>query len=190
MDLETARERILEVAEPLFCSRGITAVRMEEVRDASGVSLRRLYQLFPAKEDLAIACLRARDGAQHDRLEAFLAGESDPTARLLGVFDFLAIWFADPDFTGCAWINSWGELGHSSPRIAADVREHKAGFRRMLGTMCEQARLAGEVADSLMVLAEGAIVCAAIQGRPDPALHARAAVEAIISAARHTPVGA
>jgi AcrR family transcriptional regulator len=88
LDLETARARVLDAAGELFYGRGVQAVGMDEIRSASGVSLKRLYQLFPSKGDLVQAYLRRRDA----RWRAALAGYVDarPAAvRVLAVFDCL-----------------------------------------------------------------------------------------------------
>jgi AcrR family transcriptional regulator len=42
MDEGPARTRLLDAAEDLFYTRGIQSVGMDEIRDASGVSLKRL----------------------------------------------------------------------------------------------------------------------------------------------------
>ena len=49
MDPQTAKARVLDAAEELFYGRGVQDVGMDEIRSASGVSLKRLYRLFPAK---------------------------------------------------------------------------------------------------------------------------------------------
>ena len=61
MDSAVARERALDAAEELFYGRGVQSVGMDDVRGTSGVSLKRLYQLFPAKELLVEAYLERRD---------------------------------------------------------------------------------------------------------------------------------
>lgn len=177
---DEARERALRSAEELFCIRGIHAVRMEDVRDASGVTLYRLYRLFESKEALALACMRNRDAALRARMRAAIASETDPRARLLAIFDQLGEWYADEDFTGCPWINSYGEIGRNSPAIAAEAQAHKAGQRETLATLVADADLPDATADILMVLVEGATVCATFRGDASPAQHARAAAEAIL----------
>lgn len=59
--LDAARERVLDAAQELFYGRGVQAVGMDAVRSASGVSLKRLYQLFPSKDALVLEFLRQRD---------------------------------------------------------------------------------------------------------------------------------
>ena len=61
LDATSARTRLLDTAEDLFYSRGVQAVGMDDLREGSGLSLKRLYALYPAKEQLVEAYLRRRD---------------------------------------------------------------------------------------------------------------------------------
>jgi AcrR family transcriptional regulator len=53
--------QVLDAAEALFHEPGVQSVGMDEIRSAAGVSLKRLYQLYPAKDRLIEAVLRHRD---------------------------------------------------------------------------------------------------------------------------------
>ncbi|GAA3352445.1 hypothetical protein GCM10020366_02120 [Saccharopolyspora gregorii] len=105
---------------------------------------------------------------------------------MLAVFDWLHEWFSEAGFHGCAFLNSFGELGATSPAVAAVVREHKTEVQRYLATLLTDADAdagearAGALAEQLNVLVEGAITTAAITGTPAPAHHARAAAEALL----------
>ncbi|MGH2470587.1 MAG: TetR/AcrR family transcriptional regulator, partial [Chloroflexota bacterium] len=168
-----------------FYGRGIQAVGMDEIRSASGISLKRLYQLYPTKSRLVEAYLDRRDDRWRARLAQFVARRrSDPEERILAVFDWLEAWFAEPGFRGCAWINSFGELGAGSPAIAARARGHKEAFSRYLRNLVAAAGLADDLADHVLLLAEGAMVNAAIFGNPAPASQARTAAKRLLAAAK------
>ncbi|MEU5383507.1 TetR/AcrR family transcriptional regulator [Kitasatospora cineracea] len=175
-------EALLDAAEALFYEKGVRAVGMDEVRAASGLPLKRIYRLHPAKDDLVVAVLRRRDLRWRARLAAAVEAESEPRARLLAAFDWLGRWFAEPGYRGCAWINAFGELGPSSPAVLAEVRAHKAAFHAQLADWSRAAGLADPA--PVHLLAEGAIVTAAIDADPAPARRARAAVEVLLDAAR------
>jgi AcrR family transcriptional regulator len=179
MDLETAEARALDAAEDLFYRRGVHAVGMDDIRDAAGVSLKRLYQLFPNKERLVTAFLQRRDRRWRTRLSTFV-GTAAVADRPLAVFDWLHTWFSEPDYRGCAWINCFGELGATSEAVAAEVRMHKDGFRQYLHTLVADAGLPSDLADHLLLLAEGAIVTSAIHGDPGAAHKARAAAGQLV----------
>lgn len=184
MDERPARMRLLDAAEDLFYARGIQSVGMDEIRDASGVSLKRLYQLFPAKEQLVEAYLDRRDLSWRGRLADYAGRQHDPQRRLLAVFDWLETWFSEPGFRGCAWINGYGELGSTSPAVAAQARRHKQAFRAYLHDLVTAAALPESMTDSLYLLAEGAMVTAAIFTTAEPALHARSTAEQLLAAAQ------
>ncbi|MGV9456218.1 TetR/AcrR family transcriptional regulator [Streptomyces sp. NPDC003635] len=180
MDSATARERALDAAEELFYGRGIQSVGMDAVRGASGVSLKRLYQLFPAKEQLVEAYLERRDVRWRERLAAHVARTDDPVERLLAVFGWLERWFGEDGFRGCAWINSYGELGATSDRVAERVRAHKRAFRDYLAGLVADAGLPEDLTGPLFLLAEGAMVTAGITGSTRPAAEAREAARLLV----------
>ncbi|MFI2367774.1 TetR/AcrR family transcriptional regulator [Streptomyces sp. NPDC018833] len=182
MDSATARQRALDAAEELFYSRGIQAVGMDAIRTASGVSLKRLYQLFPNKEQLVDAYLERRDLRWRRSLADQVERSADPAERLLAVFDWLYAWFREPGFRGCAWINGYGELGATSPAVANRARAHKQAFKDYLAELVSDAGLSADTAEHLRLLAEGAMATAGILGDPRAALHARQAAARLVAA--------
>ncbi|MGW8063825.1 TetR/AcrR family transcriptional regulator [Streptomyces ziwulingensis] len=183
MDGEVARERALDAAERLFYGRGVQAVGMDDVRGASGVSLKRLYRLFPAKEQLVVAYLERRDERWRGRLAEYVGRHQEAGPRILAVFDWLGQWFAEPDFRGCAWINAYGELGATSAPVADRVRAHKEAFRTFLDRLVADAGLPAAMGGQLFLLAEGAMVSAGVTGGTGPAREAREAARVLLDAA-------
>jgi AcrR family transcriptional regulator len=180
MDTETAREQALDAAERLFYGRGVQSVGMDDIRGASGVSLKRLYQLFPAKEQLVEVYLERRDVRWRGRLAESVARQEDPRERILAVFDWLETWFGEPGFRGCAWINAYGELGATSERVTRQVRAHKRAFRDYLAGLVADAGLPAALTGPLFLLAEGAMVTAGITGTAAPAGEAREAARLLL----------
>ncbi|MFF3333956.1 TetR/AcrR family transcriptional regulator [Streptomyces sp. NPDC002888] len=180
MDSAVAREQALDAAERLFYGRGIRSVGMDNVRGASGLSLKRLYQLFPAKEQLVEAYLERRDERWRGRLARYVERHEDPRRRVLAVFEWLEEWFAEDGFRGCAWINAYGELGATSDRVAHQVRAHKRAFGDYLAALVADAGLPAALTGPLFLLAEGAMVTAGITGGTEPAAQAREAARLLI----------
>ncbi|MGY3336756.1 AcrR family transcriptional regulator [Streptomyces filamentosus] len=184
MDAETAGLKVLDTAERLFDERGVQAVGMDAIRAASGVSLKRLYQVFPSKELLLEAVLRRRDEAVRGAIAAHGAEAArGPYERVLAVYDWLGAWFAEPGFRGCAFINAFGELGGVTPSVAAIAREHKEAVRAYLAEQTDALGAPRELADQLALLANGAMAVAGITGSPEPAAQARAAARVLLDAA-------
>lgn len=185
MDLRTAEERLLDAAERLFNERGVQAVGMDDIRTASGVSLKRCYQVFPAKNRLVEAVLRRRQHSVVAAIEQHIRGYRSPRDRLLGVFDYLDAWFREPGFRGCTFINCFGELGGTSADVATIARAAKLGLRDHIRELVAAAKLPDSLTDQLNILANGAMATAAILRSPAPAKQAKAAAEALIDAAGH-----
>ncbi|MFI1866671.1 TetR/AcrR family transcriptional regulator [Streptomyces jumonjinensis] len=186
MDAETAELRVLETARTLFEERGVQAVGMDAIRTASGVSLKRLYQVFPSKDALVEAVLRRRDTELREAIAAHGATHADtPRERILAVFDYLADWFAEPGFRGCAFINAYGEIGGVSESVSEIARTHKAAVREYFAALTAElgAPDPGYLADQLSILANGAMATAGISGSPEPAGQAREAARALLTAA-------
>ncbi|MDI2131958.1 TetR/AcrR family transcriptional regulator [Yinghuangia seranimata] len=192
MEDDLASTRLLDAAERLFYAEGVQAVGMDRIRAESGVPLKRLYRLYPAKADLVAAYLDRRDVRWTASLTAHVdAAPADPRARLAAAFDWLAAWFSEPGFRGCAFVNAFGELGYADAPVLAIVRRHKAALRALLGGLVDDlVRDAGapparaeDLADQLMLLVEGAIAVAALRPGPAPAHNAHKAADALVDAA-------
>ncbi|MFF8289565.1 TetR/AcrR family transcriptional regulator [Streptomyces sp. NPDC016309] len=183
MGTEEARARVLDAAEELFYGRGVQAVGMDAVRAASGVTLRRLYQLYPSKGALVEAYLLRRDARWRARLAAHVdAVDGPPRERVLAVFDWLRDWFTEPGFRGCAFVNSFGELGATSPEVAGAARRHKEEFRRYVTGLVTRAGSPAATGAQVTLLAEGAMTAAALGGTSAPAAEARDAAALLLDA--------
>lgn len=185
---EELSSRIVDAADALYYARGFHAVGMDAVRDAAGVSLRRLYSLFPSKDDLVLAVLAKRHDLWTEGVAARVATAGDAEAKLLAIYDYLADWFVEDSFRGCGFINAFGELGAADPRVAEAARRHKESFQAFVAGLAAEAGASPALAPQLAILAEGAQTTAAIAGTPDAAADARAAAAILIRAA--LPAGA
>ncbi|GAA1978972.1 TetR/AcrR family transcriptional regulator [Isoptericola halotolerans] len=182
-DERTPRERVVEAADELFYARGVQAVGMDAVREAAGVPLKRIYAMFGSKEDLLVTVLQQR----RETWDAGLAAAGDrattPREQILAIFDFLDDWFHEPTFRGCAFINTFGEVGPASAPAADVVREQKQAFRDHVARLVAEAGAPARLAPQIAILAEGAQTTAAISGDTSTARHARAAAETLLDAA-------
>lgn len=182
----SAREQMIATADALYNSRGIQLVGMDDLRQATGLSLRAMYKMFPSKTALVLEVLDNRHRLWTDGLAARVQLESDPQHKLLAVYDYLAGWFADDTFRGCGFINAFAELGAVEPDIAARVRTHKESFQLYVAHLAQEAHARPDLAPQLAILAEGAQTTAAIAGTTDAAIHARQAAETLIAVALTT----
>jgi AcrR family transcriptional regulator len=173
------REMLLDVSESLIYARGVQAVGMDQIREASGLSLKRIYALFATKEELVVETLRRRDLRWRAGLVNFVEQFDEPTRRVLAIFDWLHDWFTEPGFRGCAWINIHGELGPISQAVRDEVRSHKKAFHDQIAAWTDATGTSA--AESIYLLAEGAIVTAGINGDPDVATRAQNAARLLLA---------
>lgn len=176
---------VLDAADTLFYERGIAGVGMADIRDAAGVSLRRLYALHPSKRDLVSAWLHDR----HDRWMAwFTTGVDRRTAggtdALVATFDALREWAASPRFRGCAFLNSIAETSEIDDEHRAIVADHKRALLDHLATLAARDHPSAPpwTAAAIGVLIDGAIVQTAVFGDEAPILAARAAAVQLLAA--------
>ncbi|MBV8993869.1 MAG: TetR/AcrR family transcriptional regulator [Pseudonocardiales bacterium] len=176
-------QRVLDAAERLFYSRGVQAVGIDAVVAEAGVGLKTLYTHFGSKDRLVEAYLRRLNQRFLDRLRARMA-QLQGRDQVLAVFDALGDWFAEPGFSGCAFINVAGEL-HTNPAARAIAREHKQSLRALLQRTARAAAVTDPdtLADRLMLLVEGAVVTAYVEGDELAARRARSAAAALIDCA-------
>ncbi|WP_157413025.1 TetR/AcrR family transcriptional regulator [Aeromicrobium sp. Root236] len=183
MSDDAARDLVIATADSLYNLRGIQSVGMDALRDASGVSLKRLYKLFPSKEVIVEEVLRSRHERWMTSVSAAVADAATPRGQLLAIFDYLGAWFGENDFRGCGFINSFGELGGTVESLAGIVRDHKADFQAYVARLVEQAGGPSWLGPQLAILAEGAQTTAAIAGTSQAADDARRAAEILMDAA-------
>lgn len=182
MNSELSQTAVLEAADTLFYARGIQSVGMDELRAAAGISLKRMYALFPSKAAIVSGVLEGRMAMWNNGILSVAAEFDTPREKLLSVFDFLDAWFREDNFRGCAFINSFGELGSTMPAVAEAAHEHKKNFIDYVTDLAVQAGCPPIVGLQIALLAEGAQTTAAITESPESAAAARAAAEILLDA--------
>jgi hypothetical protein len=119
-------------------------------------------------------------------LRAHVSTDAIPLAdRPLAVFDALGTWFATPTFRGCPFVSSAAEFRDPTHPVHQAAWRFKAGLRDYLRELLAEAAY-GEpdlMADQLLLLADGAIVRAAMESRPESAVWARRAAAAVLKGA-------
>jgi len=98
----------------------------------------------------------------------------------------LRLWFAREDFYGCPFINAVAESDKADHRMRSLAIAHKKVVLERLATLCGEAGLKEptEVAHSLGLIIDGAIVAALVTGDPSVADTAGRSCAAILSQAR------
>ena len=182
----TGRERLLASAIELFYRNGFTAIGIDRVIAHAGVTKTTFYKHFESKDDLMLAAVRRRDEWESQawaRAIKKIAGDS--LARYpLALLDVMDIWFNDPDFLGCMFLNTAIEFPNPHDPIHQAASDFK---RKARNTWRDIARTAGATlenaetfADCFSALYEGALILRQTHGRNDAARAIRPAVEFLV----------
>jgi AcrR family transcriptional regulator len=180
-DPPKTRARILETATALFYERGVHAVGVQEIVARASASKLSLYRYFPSKEDLVRAMLTEHSDRIHGWLQRKTADAPPGPQRVLSVFELLIGWFAEPDYGGCAVINTVTDT-RMDPEITAIARRHLTRYRALLEERLREMKVADPtgLARQLLLLIEGASVVTTIDGSPGAGADALAAAARLI----------
>src|SRR4051812_19073291 len=135
VDAERNRLRVLEVAEAVFATEGLS-VPIDEIARRAGLGVGTLYRHFPTKEALFSAILVARMDESAARARDALEGDAPGDA----FFEFLT-----------RMVEGWRKKKHFMEALATagvdlkDVARAKEGFNEALGKLLVRAQKGGFV---------------------------------------------
>ena len=141
----------------------------------ANVARRSLYEHFGGKDGLVEAVLRRAAEEDLAWYEGALAGETEPRARLLGLFDRLDELVSSEDFRGCRYFAT--DLAFADPGHPAHA-ETDAFRRRLRALFVRELEALGHAnpehaAEQLHLLIEGTLVAGSTQHNEHPARAAR-----------------
>ena len=180
-----ARDRLLYKAIDLFYEHGFQAVGLDRIIDEVGVTKTTFYKHFSCKDELMIEAIRMRDEWERTawrRAVRRIAG-SDPREQLLALFDVLDLWFNDPDFKGCIFINVAAEFPNPHDPIHQTAVVHKKAARDDVRDLAASAGVADPetFADLYTAIVEGTLIMRHVHGKHDAARTARPMVESLLT---------
>jgi AcrR family transcriptional regulator len=179
------RDRLLAAADELFYEQGVCSVGVDRVLKEADVARASLYTSFGSKEELVRAYLQSRSDRWQATVAEVLPERWDtPRDRILGIFDMLTEWFAEPGYNGCPFINASAESS-SLPAVIAVRDAHRAWVRELFADLGREAGAKDPEALSahLVLLYDGSMVGAQLDRSPAAGDAAKAAAAALIDAA-------
>ena len=85
-------KKVIEAAYEAFTSKGIRAVKMDDLAKALSISKRTLYEIFDDKEQLLLACIEENSKCFREHMEKFaLKKNPSPIAIILEFYRFQII---------------------------------------------------------------------------------------------------
>jgi AcrR family transcriptional regulator len=184
-------ERLLDAAESLFYTHGITGTGVDAVLREAGVSTATLYAHFGGKDALVAGYLQRRLDRWRRLWDEAVADASTPEDRLLAVFDALGRYRADqPPGRGCAMLAAAVEIpgpGHPAyDVIASDTAYLRDRLRALAADLSVDDP--DELAEQVLLLYDGTLSAYLRGAWGDPLARGRAlAATAVETALRAVP---
>ena len=178
-----ARQRLLETADRLFYEEGFRAVGIDRIIAEAGVAKATLYAHFPSKDDLILDVLKHREQCTSEFFRSAMERHAKAKGPLGPFFAALADWFESPGFRGCAFQNAAVELADPAHPGTEFSRGFKVRFGEFLRGLIEESvgKKSAKLAPAVMLLVEGAIVMAVIQGKTNTVDIARDAAARLLA---------
>lgn len=158
------RERLLRTATDLFYREGIHSVGVDRILAEAGVPRATMYRHFKGKEDLVEAYLAVEDQTIRGYFAAAEAAAGAGADLLELVIDGIAEDVARYHTRGCPFINAAAEYPDPDSPIRRLITEHRRWFRAALEQAAAGRTDAPEIAASLALLRDAALVGGYLDG--------------------------
>ena len=181
------KDELVRKALDVYYRHGFHASGMDLVAKETGISKTAIYNHFRTKDDLILAVIQLRDEEFRAWMVSRIEALGDTAeSRLLAVFDAHAEWFAQKGFFGCLFIKACAEFQDVDHPIHQQSCAHQ---RQALAYYHDLEKMAGfsspaDIALSIWLLAQGAIVAAVMGVVDDPAGDARKAAVTLLCTAK------
>lgn len=157
----SVREQIITTASRLFLSQGYNLTGINQIIEEAGVAKASLYYHFPSKEDLGVAYLKRRAEVWFEGLDRYLEGISSPLERLVGTFEYRAIFLEQNHFSGCSYTRILTELPLRGTKMHNQAVANKEGQRKYFQDIVAEIRdidpeRKKDIADTVLLLYDGA----------------------------------
>ena len=179
----SGRERLLATARDLFMRHGAANVGINDVTDAAGVAKMTLYNNFPSKEALTLAVYGELAETTLRELGELDTARRSENKRVLAVFDYLDGRSGGTDYRGCPFIHASVQAAEPSGPIYMLVQAYKRALRdHVFGLLDEDRANRAELADQLLILLDGAVTEAYLNGVARPGGSAKLAATTLLRA--------
>jgi len=159
------RQRIVELAAPVFNRQGYVGASMRDLVDATGLEKGGIYNHFGSKEQLA---LEAYDYAMSQVTEGLARsqdGATDAIDRLQRMIRSFATFARRPAIAGgCPIMNTAIEADDTHPELRDRARESMTLWHRLIGRIVKDGTAAGELVAGIDPYALAALITGALEG--------------------------
>jgi AcrR family transcriptional regulator len=182
---ESARDKILETAGPMFYEHGFRAIGVDTIVEKSGVAKMTLYRHFPSKDDLVAAYLQESHDNSVVWIESLIAPyPDDAKGAILALFEGIAEQASRAVCFGCTFVVAASEFPdpeHPAHQLALSYKQKMLDILLML-TERVGAKNPLQLAQQLFLLMDGAWAAVRVFGPNNPSQSLVSAVQALLAA--------
>ena len=162
---ERTRQRIVELAAPVFNRQGFVGASLRDLVSATGLEKGGIYNHFGSKEQLA---LEAYDFAMN-RVENHLArsqeGATDAIDRLERMIRAFAMTARRPEIEGgCPIMNTAVEADDTHPELRDRARQSMTRWHRLIGRIVKDGKADGRIRADVDPYALASLLTASLEG--------------------------
>jgi TetR/AcrR family transcriptional regulator, transcriptional repressor for nem operon len=162
---ERTRQRIVELAAPVFNRRGYAGASLRDLTGATGLEKGGIYNHFGSKEQLALEAYDYAIGRTTELLARSQDGLTDPVERLTAMIEAFAVTVRRPAIEGgCPIMNTAIDADDTNPELLERARASMTLWHRLVGRIVKDGKEAGVLAADVDPYALASTITASLEG--------------------------
>ncbi len=162
---QRTRQRIVELAAPVFNRRGYAGASLRDLIGATGLEKGGIYNHFGSKEQLALEAYDYAIGRTSERLVRSQDGLTDPIERLTSMIQSFAVNARRPPIEGgCPMMNTAIEADDTNPELLERARASMTLWHRLIGRIVKDGKADGVLAADLDPYALASTITGSLEG--------------------------
>jgi len=159
------RQRIVELAAPVFNRQGYVGASMRDLIDATGLEKGGIYNHFGSKEQLALEAYDYAMSRVTNGLARSQDGASDAIDRLQRMIRAFATFARKPAIAGgCPIMNTAIEADDTHPELRERAQTSMTLWHRLIGRIVKDGVAAGTLVEGADPYALAALLTGALEG--------------------------
>jgi len=162
---ERTRQRIVELAAPVFNRQGYAGASLRDLIGATGLEKGGIYNHFGSKEQLALEAYDYAMTRVTERLARSQEGVTDGIERLVAMIEAFATNARRPAIEGgCPMMNTAIEADDTHTELRDRARESMTLWHRLVGRIVKDGQAVGTFAPDLDPYALASTITASLEG--------------------------
>ena len=159
------RQRIVEMAAPVFNRQGYVGASMRDLISATGLEKGGIYNHFGSKEQLALEAYDFAMSRVTNALARSQDGATDAVDRLTRMIRAFAKFARKPAIAGgCPIMNTAIEADDGNPELRERAEQSMTLWHRLIGRIVKDGVVAGSLASGTDPYALASLVTASLEG--------------------------